>query len=132
MKPPPALSQVTAAIEDITVATGKMPSILHLARHLRMPNTTFRRTYPDIVADLQRQRTSRGVVDASGSADAFEQLTLANKRLRRRNHDLQAQLDLACANIQQLAITNHQLQRALESAKHVAPLRHHRSANERP
>ena len=55
----PTPDEVHDAITALTEALGKPASALALAKHLGLANTTFRRQFPDIAADLNRIRSTR-------------------------------------------------------------------------
>ena len=55
----PTPDEVHDAITAITEALGKPPSTLALAKHLGLANTTFRRQFPDIAADLRPHPINR-------------------------------------------------------------------------
>jgi hypothetical protein len=89
-----------------------------LVWRLGLANTTFRRNFPHIAADLRHHRTA-----SPASADAttrFDQLKLDNDKLRRGNHELREHLDLAAAALPRLTIENHQLHHQLEALTKVA------------
>lgn len=111
--------QVHAALEHLTQTAGRPPTVLALARHLGLANTTFRRNFPDITAHLtRRQSQSAPRTDPAGTSQ-FEQLKRDNGALRRTNHELTEHLELAIANIQRLTLDNHRLRHALENAGKV-------------
>lgn len=102
-------------------AQGRRPSVLTLARQLGMSNTTLRRNFPDIareIADLRRQTDPASISGPS----AHDKLTARNAKIRRRNHELSAQLKLAIAQIQYLALENTRLREALEGQAKVTSL----------
>ncbi|MEU3742503.1 hypothetical protein AB0E78_36260 [Streptomyces sp. NPDC032198] len=115
----PGRADVQAAIYILTAETGRTPSVLALATHLGLANTTFRRNFPDTCAELSATaRASNGAQDA----DAYTRLKTDNARLRRENRDLTAELDLAIAAIQRLSTDNERLRTALHDARAVTPL----------
>jgi hypothetical protein len=60
-----AITDVHAAIDSLTSETGRRPSVLALATRLGLANTTFRRNYPDICAELAAiARTPSGTTAA--------------------------------------------------------------------
>ncbi|MDI3424336.1 hypothetical protein [Streptomyces luteolus] len=106
---------------DTCRETNKQPSVLMLARRLDLTNTTFRRRYPDIareIADRRAVPTAR----RSGPT-AHDRLVARNAKLRRRNRELTAQLALAAAQIQNLALRNERLNEALEETSNVTSIR---------
>ncbi|MFD4478325.1 hypothetical protein ACFWPU_19780 [Streptomyces sp. NPDC058471] len=117
----PGRADVQAAIYILTTETGRTPSVLALATHLGLANTTFRRNFPDTCAELSA--TARA---SNGAQDADARLKTDNARLRRENRDLTAELGLAIAAIQRLSTDNDRLRTALHAARAVTPL-HRRS-----
>jgi hypothetical protein len=120
----PTAKDVERAIKDLTASTGKPPTVLAIAVHLGLANTTFRRHFPDIVADvvtgLRQSRTGTSLTANDSAISRFDQLKLDNNKLRRNNHDLAEHLDLAIANIQRLTLENHHLRQQLEAAAKVS------------
>lgn len=118
----PTRDEVHDAITAITATLGKPPSTLALARHLGLANTTFRRQFPDIAAELNRIRsTESGNEDAHGSSP-YQELKHHNTKLRRDIDELTTHLELAVANIQRLTLENHRLRRERDEATHVTPI----------
>jgi hypothetical protein len=117
--PLPTEAQVRAAIDTARAETGRTPSALALATRLGLANTTFRRNFPDLCAELAS--TPRAAA-STGAADAYTRLQEDNARLRRRNRELTEHLALAVATIQRLTIDNSQLHTALAKAQHVTRL----------
>ncbi len=109
---------IGAAIEHLERTLGHAPSVLALARHLGMANTTFRRRYPDVVAQLRNPPQLANTVGATASAAAESDLV----KLRQRNRDLADDLALAVSNIQRLSIDNRALRRQLEEITAVTHL----------
>ncbi|MET8358888.1 hypothetical protein [Micromonospora sp. NPDC005171] len=124
-QPPPLTdTDVRAALDALrreAATTGRRPSVLALAQRLSLPNTTLRRRFPAICAELAPGRTTP---DASPEidVDAVTNLRHDNARLRRDNHNLVANLEVALANIQQLTLEVRQLREALEYARNVTRL----------
>ncbi|MEU9144043.1 hypothetical protein [Streptomyces sp. NPDC048349] len=117
--PLPSRTDVHAAIDSLTSGTGRRPSVLALATRLGLANTTFRRNYPDIRAELAAiARTPSG----APAADAHSKVQANNALLRRDNRDLAEQLELAMAAIQRLSIDNGLLRAALHDARAATPL----------
>ena len=115
----PTVDDIRLAIHDLTEATGKPPTVLVLASRLGLSNTTFRRHFPDITADL-KQRRSCDPASAADAVSRFDELKRDNAALRRENRQLREHLDLAVANIQRLTLENHRLRQQLEAAANVA------------
>ncbi|MFB7374091.1 hypothetical protein ACFC0D_30040 [Streptomyces sp. NPDC056222] len=117
--PLPSRTDVHAAIDSLTSETGRRPSVLALATRLGLANTTFRRNYPDICAELTAiAYTPSGTT----AAHAYSKVQTDNARLRRNNRDLAEHLELAIAAIQRLSIDNDFLRAALHEARAVTPL----------
>ncbi|QEV04929.1 hypothetical protein [Streptomyces prasinus] len=102
--------------------TGQRPSVLALARQFSMSNTTFRRHFPDITREIGQAR-SAAPADRSERTTSYDKLVARNARLKRVNSEQQAQLRLAAAEIQRLALLNAALLEDLEEARNVTPLR---------
>ncbi|MGW0577699.1 hypothetical protein ACWD25_17385 [Streptomyces sp. NPDC002920] len=109
---------------DVCGKTATRPSVLMLARRLDLTNTTFRRRYPEIAREIADYRTAP-TVPRRGPTE-HDRLVARNAKLRRRNRELTAQLSLAAAQVQHLALRNERLQEALKSASNVT------SINSRP
>lgn len=127
-EPLPSTERVHAALEQLRAEPGasRPISVLRLARHLAIPNTTLRRNYPEICAEI----TAAGHTNSpEGPGDtAYARLQRENAELRRVNRELSENLELAITNIQRLTIDNHRLTQALETASTVTRLtpRQHR------
>lgn len=114
----PSLDEVRAAITHLAGAAGKPPTVVALARHLGLANTTFRRNFPDITTELNPPRSQTSPEGPTGVSQ-FEQLKRDNDKLRQNNHELTEHLELAVANIQRLALDNHRLRQALERTSKI-------------
>jgi hypothetical protein len=95
-------------------ASGTRPSVLTLARRMGLTNTTFRRHYPEIAREIAGHRTAPDAPVGS-QPNTYDKLVARNAKIRRRNHELTAQLKLAAAQIQYLALRNARLEEALEA-----------------
>lgn len=113
------IPSIDAAIEHLEQSTGRAPSVLALARHLGLANTTFRRRYPDIVVRLQASALGP---DFSGVALAAPRTDDELLRLRHRNRELVGHLELATASIQRLSLDNRALRAQLEQLSSVTHL----------
>ncbi|NEA67466.1 hypothetical protein [Streptomyces sp. SID12488] len=102
---------------DTCRETNKQPSVLMLARRLDLTNTTFRRRYPDIAREIADHRAAP-TTPRSGPT-AHDRLVARNAKLRRHNRELTAQLALAAAQIQDLALCNERHQEALGETSNV-------------
>jgi hypothetical protein len=59
--------------------TGRAPSVLALARHLGIPNTTLRRRFPAICIELTAaRRAGNSADDAATDQAAYDKLVAAN------------------------------------------------------
>lgn len=108
---------IDEAIERLGAAAGRTPSVLTLARHLGLANTTFRRRYPDIV-DRLRASGPASTAPAIGPLKVDSDIV----RLRQRNRELAEDLTLAVSSIQRLSIDNRSLRRQLDAATAVTHL----------
>jgi hypothetical protein len=96
---------------------GREPSVLALARRLGLANTTFRRNYPGVVAELAQPTAARQLPESAVSR--YEQLRQASTQLRSDNQQLRHDLDLAAAVIARLTLENQQLRQLLEAESKV-------------
>ncbi|OZC47865.1 hypothetical protein CH251_25940 [Rhodococcus sp. 06-462-5] len=108
---------IDAAIEHLQDASGRTPSVLALARHMGLANTTFRRRYPHTVNRLKRSTSP--VTDHVAPHRCSDEVT----QIRQRNRDLTTDLELAVASIQRLSIDNRSLLRRVEELSNVTHLR---------
>lgn len=118
----PAVADVRLAIKDLAGETGRPPTALAVARRLGLPNTTFRRNYPDITAELRLRSASTASGPLRDPAARFDQIRGENEKLRRANRELSEHLELAIAHIQRLTVDNHRLLQQLELASNVTRL----------
>ena len=107
--------------------TGRQPSVLALSRRLGLANTTLRRRFPDICAELAVRRAQPALPAGALDTTGYETLQKDVTRLRRDNQDLTENLEMAIANIQRLTIENHRLRQALQEAHKVARIPTRRS-----
>jgi AraC-like DNA-binding protein len=115
----PSHDDVQLAIKRLTETTGKPPTVLALARHLGLANTTFRRRFPDITTELTRQRSPAPADSDPVVASRFEKIQRENTELRRARRELAEHLELAIANIQRLTLDNHHLRQQLHAATKI-------------
>jgi hypothetical protein len=113
-----ALSQLRAEADT----TGRPPSVLALARRLGLPNTTLRRHFPDICAELATAATPSPPEAPGNRESTYHHLTHEVARLRCDNRNLTDNLELAIANIQRLTLEAHRLRLSLETARKVRRL----------
>ena len=118
----PTRDEVHHAITAITESLGKPPSTLALAKHLGLANTTFRRQFPDIAADLNRIRSAEPGPENVQHSSPYQELKQHNAKLRRDIEELTMHLELAAANIQRLTLENHRLLRERDEATRVTPI----------
>ncbi|MFJ9782612.1 hypothetical protein ACIRSS_23730 [Amycolatopsis sp. NPDC101161] len=121
----PAEDDVRAALDALrneTVGTtGRPPTVLALAQRVGLANSTFRRNFPAIVAEIIRSPDSSRKPDISRrDGTAVERLTEQNTRLRLTNRELTDQVALAMAAIQRLSLDNRQLRAELEAVCNVS------------
>ncbi|MET8759894.1 hypothetical protein [Lentzea sp. NPDC004782] len=117
----PTRDEIQVAISHLAEAAGKPPTVLALARHLGLANTTFRRSFPGIATELNQHRSQPSPHDPA-AVSQFAQLKRDNDNLRQDNHELRQHLELAISNIQRLTLDNHQLRQNLEAAVKVRRL----------
>lgn len=101
---------------------GTRPSVLALAARVGLGNTTFRRRYPEITNKIATHRRPPAHPPAAVGPSPYDTLAARNAKLPRSNRELTAQLKLAAAQIQYLAIRNDRLGRALENHSAVTRL----------
>jgi hypothetical protein len=118
----PTPDEVHDAIAAMTESLGKPPSTLALAKHFGLANTTFRRQFPDIAADLNNIRSTQAGREDVQHSSPYRELKQHNAKLRRDVQDLTLQLELAVANIQRLTLENHRLRRERDEATRVTPI----------
>jgi hypothetical protein len=94
-------------------------SVLGLARHLGMPDTTFRRRYPALCAELATATSARVPDAGSIPSTGGQREDSENVRLRANNRDLRARFDVAAAVIQRLSLEKQTLQDQLHAARNV-------------
>ncbi len=122
--PMPSQQAVRDALADLRAeaeTTGRHPSVLALAARVGLPNTTFRRRYPDICAELSAAPQPPGS-STTTTTTAYEKLAHAHARLRQDHHALSEHLELAIANIQRLTLDNDALRSTLEATRSVSRL----------
>ncbi|MEU5893567.1 hypothetical protein ABZ835_43130 [Streptomyces sp. NPDC047461] len=96
---------------DICKETNTRPSVLMLALHIGLTNTTFCRRYQYIARELAEHRATPE--HRRDGPSEHDKLVARNAKLRRRNRDLTAQLALAAAQIQHLALRAARMQEVL-------------------
>jgi hypothetical protein len=101
-------------------ASGRQPSVIALARSLGLANTTFRRNFPDVVAEFTRQAATRR--QTPPPPGRYAQLEESNAQLRRENRELRGQLEMAAAVIQRITTENDRLRQELEAAANVTQI----------
>jgi hypothetical protein len=115
----PSHDDVELVLRRLTEATGKPPTVLALARHLGLANTTFRRHFPDLTTELTQQRSPAPAGPDPVAASRFEEIQRENTELRRARRELAEHLELAIANIQRLTLDNHHLRQQLHAATKI-------------
>jgi hypothetical protein len=119
----PTRAEVLTALAQLqadAASTGRQPAVLPLARRLGLANTTFRRNFPDIAAELGRQAAGRRQTPPPPSR--YDQLQQTTAQLRQENRELRGQLELAAAVIQRITLENQQLRQQAEAAANVTGL----------
>lgn len=119
----PTPDDVQAALSAMSRDCNQV-SALALAQRLGLANTAFRRNFPDVVAQLAQQAPAAADSPARTRPAGARDLANANAVLRTQNHDLRRQLDLACAQIQRLALENGQLRELAHATARVTTLEH--------
>lgn len=101
-----------------SVDAGTRPTVIGLARRLHLSNGTFWRHYPAIATEIRQHTTPTHSSHGTnpGKSDPLKE----NARLRRSNHSLTQDLELALASIQRLSLENHSLRAQLEDHLNVA------------
>ncbi|WP_433565559.1 hypothetical protein ACQP1O_10085 [Nocardia sp. CA-151230] len=118
-RPQPDRATVLAELTELRAhaqTTGTRISVLALARRVGLANTTFRRRFPDITAELTAEQQATQPPPPAAATDD-------TTKLRQRNRDLRENLDLAVAQIQRLTLENKRLRQELETASSVTHLR---------
>jgi hypothetical protein len=100
----------------------EIAEFLALAARVGLGNTTFRRRFPEIADEIATHRRPPAHTPAPAGPSPYDTLVARNAKLRRSNRELTAQLKLAAAQIQYLAIRNDRLSRALEEHSAVTRL----------
>jgi hypothetical protein len=121
----PAEAQVRKALAELVGRcdeNGTRPSVLALAAQFELSNTTFRRNFPDIAAEIGAARTLPPAKDHPQAISRYDRLIARNAKLRRANRDLRDHLTLAAAHIQRLTLENDRLLRTVETATGVTRL----------
>lgn len=120
----PTPDQARQALDKVLARAdldGHRPSVLAVARELGLPNSTFRRTFPDIAREVgNARRTPKVESPESPAATEQEKLVARNAKLRCDNQRLSEHLDLAIANVVRLTLTVRQLQGELEAVSGVS------------
>ncbi|WP_378741281.1 hypothetical protein [Nocardia brasiliensis] len=110
---------VRTQLDQMRQRTGRTPSILALASRLGLSNTTFRRHFPALCAELRtRDRPS----DPIPGVDAYDRVRAENQKLTTRNRDLASDLELAITQIQRLTLDNDRLTRQLHATRTITDL----------
>lgn len=108
-------------------AGGRRVSVLSLARRVGVPNTTFRRLYPELVEELSHD-------EGPPRPKPAEQVDTDQKtieRLRTRNRDLEENLEAAVAVIQRITLENARLSAQLDSLQSISSIQAQRRKHAR-
>lgn len=127
----PTHHEVHRAVEELTQTAGKPPTVLALARHLGLANTTFHRNFPDLVHEPNPPRPPTTTTWPMRAATRLEQLEHNNAALPRDKRELTEHLDLAAAAIQRLTLENHRLRQQLETASKITRINPRQPDNNR-
>ena len=127
-RPTPDRAHVLAEFEKLRrETTGTRVSVLALAKRIGLANTTFRRRFPDVVAQITAEQGTSPLQRPATSAPN------SDDQLRQRNRELREKLELAVASIQRLTLENHRLRTELEAARGVISIRTtHKSLSSKP
>ncbi len=120
----PSEDHVRRTMADLAgeaLAAGTRPTVLGLARRLRLTNTTFWRHFPDIADEVSANASRPGGVTSPNRGRSGD-LERQNATLRSANNHLTEHLDLAIANIQRLTLDNHWLRQELESPTKITKI----------
>ncbi len=123
-----ALAQMHAE----AAAGGPTPSVLALARCLRLSNTTFWRHNRDIAIEI-RHAARADTTPADGENPYRKpgaELTAEIIRLRRERDRLAGQLEAALGHLRRLAIDNARLRSDLEEARGITSISPARAARQ--
>lgn len=118
----PTNDEVRHAIATLTDTTGKPPSVLALAKYCGIANTTFRRQYPQITAELKSDCSTEPGRQDDQHSSPYQELKNRNAKLRREVENLHANLELAAANIQRLTLEVHRLRQERDEASRVTSI----------
>ncbi|MFI5591198.1 hypothetical protein ACIA5G_39530 [Amycolatopsis sp. NPDC051758] len=122
----PTVEDVCAALAALHAyaETTRPPTVLALAQRVGLSNTTFRRHFPAIVAQMKDSSTTHhDLGPADGAAvRGTDRLAQQNARLRQRNRELSEHLALATAEIQRLSIEAHRLRGECAALRNVSTI----------
>jgi hypothetical protein len=105
------------------VETTRAPTVLALAQRVGLANTTSRRNFPAIVAQMKGSSTTHDARPADGGSSTGDSLAQQNTRLRHDNRELSEHLALATAEIQRLSLQVHGLRGELAALRNVSAIR---------
>lgn len=114
-------------------ASGRAPSVIAVARDLKLSNTTFRRNFPEHVDRIRaaRAHTRQRALQPPSTEPPLRQLTIRNARLKRVNHDLRSQLAVAASIVQMLSHRNDELESQLLQLSEIRTITSHRIDSDR-
>ena len=121
----PTIEDVRAALAALHDAaeTTRAPTVLALAQRVGLANTTFRRNFPAIVAQMKDSSvTHHDHRPADGGSTAVGGLAQQNARLRHHNRELSEHLTLATAEIQRLSLEAHRLRGELAARRNLSTI----------
>jgi hypothetical protein len=121
----PTVEDVRAALAALhaDVETTRAPTVLALAQRVGLANTTFRRNFPAIVAQMKDSSTTHNDLGAAdGGGSAVDRLAQQNARLRHHNRELSEHLALATAEIQRLSLEAHRLRGECAALRNVSTI----------
>ncbi|MBY6313925.1 MULTISPECIES: hypothetical protein [Nocardiaceae] len=114
----PDIDDVRVVVRDLSRGEGSARlSVLSIARHFGLSNTTFRRHFADVVDEIRTINNIEPVSRGGGSRSTGPCHDC--DRLRKENSVLRADVEAAAASVQRLALENYRLRRELEALSGV-------------
>lgn len=119
----PTEAAVRAAIVDLNSDNGEPTTVVALARHLGLSNSTFWRHFPELAQEIaDARRAAHGLRPPEVAASDDREAERAITRLRDMNLRLTSDLETAIACIRGLTIENQTLRSELEAFAGIARL----------
>lgn len=116
----PDVEVVRAVVAELSGEENRQISVLAVARHFGLSNTTFRRHFAGVVEEIKSVNCHEpdGRSDGTGST----KLRRDNERLRRENARLRSDVAASAAAVQRLALENHRLRSEVEALSGVVDI----------